>query len=128
MPRRFATSSFGLPQTRAKVRNESSTHFTPRPRFPPIKELLGTDPGLWKRPIGAVLPVEPKPISAGTGDQLAKSLTATNKHAVLLTFTPAASRTNPAMSKELKEYLAKRGERKASAVPILIVIRQPNGG
>ena len=94
-----------------------------------LKELLGTDPGLWKRPIGAALPVEPKPISAGTGDQLAKSLTATtNKHAVLLTFTPAASRTNPAMSKELKEFLAKRGERKASAVPILIVIRQPNGG
>ena len=94
-----------------------------------LKELLGTDPGLWKRPSGAVLPVEPKPISAGTGDQLAKSLTATtNKHAVLLTFTPAASRTNPAMSKELKEFLAKRGERKASAVPILIVIRQPNGG
>ena len=94
-----------------------------------LKELLGTDPGLWKRPIGAALPVEPKPISAGTGDQLTKSLTATtNKHAVLLTFTPAASRTNPAMSKELKEFLAKRGERKASAVPILIVIRQPNGG
>ena len=94
-----------------------------------LKELLGTDPGLWKRPVGAALPIEPKPISAGTGDQLAKSLTATtNKYAVLLTFTPAASRTNPAMSKELKEFLAKRGERKASAVPILIVIRQPNGG
>ena len=93
-----------------------------------LKDLLGTDPGLWKRPAGAT--AEPKPISAGTGDELTKSLTAKagDKAAVLLSFTPAAIRTNPAMSKELKEFLARRGERKASAVPILIVIRQPSGG
>ena len=90
-----------------------------------LKEVLGTDPGLWKRPAG-----EPKPISANTSDELTKSLTAKpgDKPAVLLTFTPAASRTAPALSKELKEFLAKRGERKASAVPILLVIRPPAGG
>lgn len=99
-----------------------------------LKDLLGADPGLWKRPApnatGSTNPTEPKSISAGTGDQIAKSLTAKpgDKNAVLLSFTPAALRTNPALSKELKEFLAKRGERKASAVPILIVIRQPNGG
>jgi len=91
-----------------------------------LKDVIGSDPGLWKRPANA----EPKPISAGTGDELTKSLTAktADKPAVLLTFTPAASRTHPAMSKELKEYLAKRGDRKASAVPVLIVIRPPQGG
>ena len=98
-----------------------------------LKELLGTDPGLWKRPAasatGSVTPPEPKSISDGTGDQIAKSLArAGEKTAILLNFTPAAFRTSPAMSKELKEFLAKRGERKASAVPILIVIRQVNGG
>jgi hypothetical protein len=90
-----------------------------------LKDVLGTDPGLWKRPAA-----EPKPISANTGDELTKNLTAKpGEHpAVLLTLTPAASRTPPAMSKELKEFLARRGERKASAVPILIVIRPPAGG
>ncbi|MFO0801850.1 MAG: hypothetical protein U0791_01820 [Gemmataceae bacterium] len=89
-----------------------------------LKEVLGADPGLWKRPTA-----DPKPISAGTGDELTKSLTAKpgDKPAVLLSFTPAAFRTNPALSKELKEFLAKRGERKASAVPFLLVIRMPQG-
>jgi len=94
-----------------------------------LKELLGTDPGLWKRPVAKnEIPIDPKPISSGTGDQIAKNLAAPKpgeKPAVLLTFTPAAARSNPALSKELKEFLAKRGERKASAVPILLVIRQP---
>jgi hypothetical protein len=90
-----------------------------------LKELLGIDPGLWRRPASGN--TEPKPISADTGDQIAKSLTGkpAEKPAILLTFTPAAARTNPAVSKELKEFLARRGDRKASAVPLLIVIRQP---
>lgn len=91
-----------------------------------LKDVLGTDPGLWKRPMSAT---DPKPISAGTGDELTKTLTAkpADKPAVLLSFTPAAFRTNPALSKELKEFLAKRGDRKASAVPFLLVIRAPQG-
>jgi hypothetical protein len=98
-----------------------------------LKELLGTDPGLWKRTAAkspATIPTEPKPISSSTGDQITRNLTspkAIEKPAILMSFTPAAIRTSPAMSKELKEFLARRGERKASAVPILIVIRQPNG-
>jgi hypothetical protein len=91
-----------------------------------LKDVLGSDPGLWKRPAAAA---DPKPISAGTGDELTKNLTAKpgDKPAVLLSFTPAAFRTNPALSKELKEFLAKRGDRKASAVPFLLVIRSPQG-
>jgi hypothetical protein len=97
-----------------------------------LKEVLGTDPGLWKRPASsASTAAEPKPISAGTGDQLTRTLTGPKpgeKPAFLTTFTPAAVRTHPAMSKELKEYLARRGERGASAVPVLIVIRPSAGG
>lgn len=99
-----------------------------------LKDLLGVDPGLWKRPASPTTnATEPKPISAGTGDQLTRTLTGRppkpgEKPAFLTTFTPAAFRTHPAMSKELKEYLARRGERNASAVPVLIVIRQAAGG
>ena len=97
-----------------------------------LKEVLGTDPGLWKRSTATgAIPTDPKPIGSGTGDQITKALTSPaaksgEKNAVLLSFTPAALRTNPAVSKELKEFLARRGERKASAVPVLIVIRQPS--
>lgn len=101
-----------------------------------LKDVLGTDPGPWKRvqPGQGTSPTktDPKPISAGTGDQLTKNLTTPatkpgEKPAVLMTLTPAAYRTHPAMSKELKEFLAKRGERKASAVPVMIVIRHTGG-
>lgn len=93
-----------------------------------LKEVLGIDPGLWKRPAPRR---EAKPISARTGDEIAAALGAPktgDKHAVLLSFTPAAVRTSPGMSKELKEFLARRGERKASAVPVLIAIRHRLGG
>ena len=47
--------------------------------------------------------------------------------AVLLTWSPAQGRTPPATSAELKTFLAKRGERKPNAVPVIIVIRHGNG-
>lgn len=101
-----------------------------------LKDVLGTDPGPWKRtqPGHGTAPTKPEPksISAGTGDQLTKNLTSPatkpgEKPAVLMTLTPAAYRTHPAMSKELKEFLTRRGERKASAVPVMIVIRHTGG-
>lgn len=91
-----------------------------------LRDLLGIDPVLWKRQPGPA-PADPKPINSGTGDQVAKALTtpankAGEKHAVMLTYTPAA-RTPPMASKELKSYIEKRGERKPNAVPVMIVIR-----
>jgi hypothetical protein len=65
-----------------------------------------------------------KPISAGTADQLAKSLNKqADKSAVLMgiNVTPAA------MSKELTQYRQKRGERRPNTVPVMIVIRLTSG-
>ena len=87
-----------------------------------LRDLFGGDPGLWRKP--AAGPTEPKPISAGTGDMVVKTLTkGGEKSAVVLAYGPPQSRTPPAMSAELKQYLARRGERKPSTVPVVIVIR-----
>jgi hypothetical protein len=65
-------------------------------------------------------------VSAGTIDEVTKALTtpSAEKCAVLVTWN--GLRTPPAMSAELKTYLAKRGDRKPNAVPALIVIRTAN--
>jgi hypothetical protein len=94
-----------------------------------LKDTLGFDPGPWKKP-ATPSPGDAKPISAGTADQLAKSVStsgpkAVEKPAVLATYGPTASRTPPLASKELKLYGEKRGERKPNTVPVMIVIRVP---
>lgn len=95
-----------------------------------LREVLGVDPGLWKRPAAAS--PEPKSVSSGTADQLAKNLTGPvgkggDKSAVLLTFAPNQVRTPPLISSELRQYLGRRGDRRPTAVPVLIVIRQAAG-
>lgn len=99
-----------------------------------LKAVLGIDVGVFKRPVGANTGAGQgtgsksgsKPVSAGTIDQVTKALTAppAEKCAVLLSWQ--GTRTPPAMSAELKSYLAKRGDRKPNAVPALIVIRTAN--
>ena len=61
-----------------------------------LKDVLGFDPGPWKRPAAAT--PEPKSISANTGDAVAKSVStsgprAGEKSAVLMPFGPVAGRT-----------------------------------
>jgi hypothetical protein len=101
-----------------------------------LKAIFGVDLGLFKR--GQVgdrngKGIDPsKPISAGTGEQVAKSVAGQGrkpeKAAVLLTWNLAPNRQSPqANSAELKQFLAKRGPRAAEAVPVLIVIRPGNG-
>lgn len=98
-----------------------------------IRSILGIDPGLFKRPGQEKTIEQPKPISSGTVDQIVKSLNSSGqgkepeKPAVLMTWSPGAGRTIPSASAELKQFLTKRGERKANAVPVLIVIRPGNG-
>jgi hypothetical protein len=97
-----------------------------------LRNILGIDPGLYKRPEQEKGSDRPKPISDGTVDQIVKSISAgqgkeTEKFALLMTWSPAAGRTIPTVSLELKQYLMKRGERKANAVPVMIVIRHGNG-
>jgi anti-sigma factor RsiW len=95
-----------------------------------LRNILGIEPGLFKRPAPDKGPDIGKPISAGTADQIVKSLTmnkGSEKAAVLMTWLPNAGRTLPASSVELKQFLLKRSERKSTAVPAIIVIRHGNG-
>ncbi len=105
-----------------------------------LKSVLGFDPGLFKRPVAEKVNergdkvLDPsKPLSAGTADQIVKSVLTGQgkpgeKTAVLLTWNLVPGRPLPQMnSAELKQFMAKRGERKANAVPAIIVIRPGNG-
>ena len=95
-----------------------------------LRELLGIDPGLWKHPPPPVAhpqAAETKPISAGTGDQIARSLTTSasampKKAAVLVTFAPPGFRNMPP-AREVRDFMANRPTRKANAVPMMVVIR-----
>ncbi|MFM8275112.1 MAG: anti-sigma factor family protein [Gemmata sp.] len=106
-----------------------SLHATPVVRSDELelKALLGVDVGLFKRPFGsggAPQLSDPKGVSAGTIDTVVKSVNKGDKCAVLLTWQTAPgpiTRTNP--SAEVKTYLSKRGERKPTAIPAIIVIR-----
>jgi hypothetical protein len=97
-----------------------------------LRSILGIDPGLYKRQTQEKGSDSAKPISAGTADQIVKTLTTgqgkgSEKCAMLMTWLPTAARTSPAASTELKQFLLKRGDRKANAVPAVIVIRFGNG-
>ena len=94
-----------------------------------IKSILGVDPGLFKRPKTDKGIDSTKPLSAGTTDQIVKTITGkgSEKPAVLMTWLPAVAWTPPMLSEELKQFLLKRDDRKANAVPVLIVIRHRNG-
>ena len=88
-----------------------------------LKELVGADLGPAKR-----LPADPAPLSAGTGDQLAKTLAGGKdgeKPAVVVTVAPA--RTVAATSAEARQFLQRRGDRRPAAVPVLLVVRQSGG-
>lgn len=85
-----------------------------------LKELVGADLGPAKR-----LPADPAPLSAGTGDQLAKTLAGGKdgeKPAVVVTVAPA--RTAAATSAEARQFLQRRGDRRPAAVPVLLIVRQ----
>jgi len=89
-----------------------------------LRDLLGVDPGLWKRPKTAL-----KPISANTVDQIVANLLkgkAVERPALLMTYSPANARSAAATSKEIKSFLERREERKPNAVPVMIVIRISN--
>ncbi|WP_439620374.1 anti-sigma factor family protein [Gemmata sp.] len=101
-----------------------------------LRSTLGFDPGLFKRP--AVEKTDratdpSKPLSSGTADQIVKSVLTgqgkpVEKSAVLLSWNTLPGRPiGQANSAELKQFAAKRGERKAGMVPVMIVIRTGNG-
>jgi hypothetical protein len=98
-----------------------------------LTEILGFDPGLFKRPSTLEKSRDTtKPLSSQTVEHLVKSVTTVagnpaEKTAIALLSTPMSSRTPPAYSAELKQFMANRGLRQSKAVPVLFVIRQGPG-
>jgi hypothetical protein len=67
---------------------------------------------------------EPRPISAGTADQVAKNVgRGGEKAAALATYLPSTARTAPMMSRELKQFADRRADRKPNTTPVVIVVR-----
>jgi hypothetical protein len=92
------------------------------------RELLGVEPA-WAKRAEASAPA--KPISAGTADQVASALEKTGaakseRHAIVVTYLPRDGRIAAALSKEVKLFTERRGERKPAAVAVMIVVRPPN--
>ena len=90
-----------------------------------LAQLLGADPKTFlpKAKPAAVLDPE-KPLSDDTAAALAKALAEKDKngpHVIALSYNPI--RPNPVSSKEMREFLAARKERKRDAVPVMIVLR-----
>ncbi len=90
-----------------------------------LRDLLGVDPGLWKRPSKApALPA--KSLTSGTVDEVLGNLSKTPKtpasQAIALPYAPQSVRV-PASSSKVKSFLEHRGERKAGAIPLMIVVK-----
>lgn len=96
-------------------------HFVPAdvPEQKDLKELLGLE---WALP-KAAKPADGKAVSEGTLKEVVASVKKGEKAAVVVTYL---AKQNAGKSAEVKQFLDKRGERKAGSVPLLIVIR-PQG-
>jgi hypothetical protein len=99
-----------------------------------LRGVLGVHPGLFKRVIPPEEVEKPLPpgangqsITDGTADHIVDTLKgkgkAGEKSGFLMTWSPLAARPLPGTSAELKAFLARRGERRPDAVPVVIVIR-----
>ncbi len=82
-----------------------------------VKDLLGVEPNFPKRA------ATPTAVNATTADRVALALAKPVKSGILLTFAPAAARTAPATSAEVRNFVATRAERKPVSTPVLIVVR-----
>lgn len=103
------------------------------PFLPSDLERLGRSlgvPNVLPKPVGKVGVDIRKPLPQGTADHVAATLskmgtTGTSpkpeKVAVVVAFSPMNG--NPAASKEIKQFLDRRGERAATAKPLMLVLR-----
>ena len=99
-----------------------------------LREVLGVDPGLnvKARPDKndkAVGEVPQRPLSAGTADEIIRSLLAKksiDKSGLVTAWAPPAARTAPFLSTEIRSYLTRKATRSPQAVPALIILRLPN--
>jgi len=96
------------------------------------KELVGTE-APWAKANRAETTIGPRSVSAGTADQVTSSLQrsgSAGKHqhgGLLVTYLPREGRVNAALSKEIKQFGERRGDRKPGSVSLLVVIRSSNG-
>ena len=97
-----------------------------------LSQLLGVDPK-WFQP---KKPIDPNKLIDSTLEKLAqvngKARTTPpvaakpgEQSVLVLSFNPI--RPNPASSKEVKQFLDQRKDRKPNAVPLLIILRTPEG-
>jgi hypothetical protein len=104
------------------------------PFLPSDLERLGKAlgiPNVLPKPVGKVGGVDiRKPLPQGTADHVAATLSKMGttgtppkpeKVAVVVAFSPMNG--NPAASKEIKQFLDRRGERSAAAKPLMLVLR-----
>lgn len=85
-----------------------------------LKLLFGIDPVPGKRPNGDDEPS----VASSTLGQVKQTMSKDSaKSAIVTTFGPNVARMNASYSPEIKAFFEKRGERPASAIPALIVIR-----
>ncbi len=90
-----------------------------------LKEVLGID--LAPARVKSANAGEPKSISADTLAKVTGAVKKTgDKAAIVVAFLPPNLRTVPVQSKEIKNFLDKRGDRKPGTTPLLMVIR-PQG-
>jgi hypothetical protein len=129
---RALMSHLAAADAKAPQRTFDAVHATPAAPTDQreLRDVLGTDPGLWKRPVPPA--AEPKSVSSGTAEQLTRSLTdpaagkGGERSAILTTFAPTQARTPPG-SRDIRQFFERRPERRPNAVPVLIVIRQAIG-
>jgi Ni,Fe-hydrogenase III component G len=99
-----------------------------------LREVLGMDPGLHvkvrpEKSDRGVGEAPQRPLSAGTADEIIRSLMAKksiDKSGLVTTWAPPVARTAPFLSAEIKSYLARKAPRSPQAVPAVIILRLPN--
>jgi hypothetical protein len=94
------------------------------------RELTGAEPA-WTKSAKADAPSQPKPVTAGTADQVAGALQKgpagkVERPALLVTYLPREGRVNAAFSREAKLFTERTAERRPNAVPVVIVVRPAN--
>jgi hypothetical protein len=113
---------FAADDVRASARVFETIHVTP---LHPADQrdlhanVLGFDVNPAKKANG-----DPKPISAGTADQVARTVgRGGEKAGVLVSYLPSNVRVPPVMSKELGHFATRRGDRKPNTIAVVIVVR-----
>jgi hypothetical protein len=79
---------------------------------------------LLKTPrVGQAPTGDPKPLSADTLNKVTSAVKKNDKPAIMLAYLPTQLRTPALQSKEVKDYLVRKGDRKPGTIAMLFVLR-----